>query len=185
MAMYHSWDSQNAWLRQIHTQNRLYMNRAQAERMGIADGSWVWMESHNGKVRVRVQWMEGVQENTVWTWNAIGKERGTWGLSADANESNQGFLMNHLIGELLPRDPSTDGDAPAVTNSDPITGQAAWYDLRVKITPAGDDETVPGRCSGAPLATPPRPKTRRRCATRRTARSISGARSATLLRRGA
>ena len=142
MAMYHSWDSQNAWLRQIHTQNRLYMNRAQAERMGIADGSWVWMESHNGKVRVRVQWMEGVQENTVWTWNAIGKERGTWGLSADANESNQGFLMNHLIGELLPRDPSVAGDAaaPAVTNSDPITGQAAWYDLRVKITPAGDDE---------------------------------------------
>ena len=27
MAMYHSWGSQNAWLRQIHGANRLYMNR--------------------------------------------------------------------------------------------------------------------------------------------------------------
>jgi anaerobic selenocysteine-containing dehydrogenase len=28
MAMYHSWGSQNAWLRQIHGANRLYINRA-------------------------------------------------------------------------------------------------------------------------------------------------------------
>ena len=151
MAMYHSWDSQNAWLRQIHTHNLLYMNRAQAERMGIKDMSWVWMESRNGRVRVRVRLMEGVQENTVWTWNAIGKERGTWGLSADANESNQGFLMNHLISELLPRASGNgdgdngDGDGANISNSDPITGQAAWYDLRVKITPAedGDGRTWP------------------------------------------
>ena len=26
MAMYHSWDSQNAWLRQIHSHNYLYVN---------------------------------------------------------------------------------------------------------------------------------------------------------------
>ena len=34
MAMYHSWDSQNAWLRQIHAQNYLFMNprMARAER---------------------------------------------------------------------------------------------------------------------------------------------------------
>ncbi len=30
MAMYHSWGSQNAWLRQIHGANRLFMNRARA-----------------------------------------------------------------------------------------------------------------------------------------------------------
>ena len=28
MMMYHSWDSQNAWLRQIIAENALYMNRA-------------------------------------------------------------------------------------------------------------------------------------------------------------
>jgi hypothetical protein len=27
-----------------------------------------------------------------------------------------------------------------VSNSDPITGQAAWFDVRVRISPADDDE---------------------------------------------
>jgi anaerobic selenocysteine-containing dehydrogenase len=137
MFMYHSWDSQNAWLRQICAQNFLYMNRQQGEAMGIADKSWVWVESHNGKIRVQVKLMEGVQRNTVWTWNAIGKQSGAWGLKPDANEATRGFLMNHLISELLP----SKGDAvDAITNSDPVTGQAAWYDLRVKITPAAQGE---------------------------------------------
>ena len=32
MAMYHSWGSQNAWLRQIHGHNSLYMNRSRGAR---------------------------------------------------------------------------------------------------------------------------------------------------------
>ena len=32
MAMYHSWDSQNAWLRQIHAHNYLFVNPAYRER---------------------------------------------------------------------------------------------------------------------------------------------------------
>ena len=132
MPMYHSWDSQNAWLRQILAQNLLYMNRRRGQRLGIEDLSWVWIESRNGRVRAQVKLMEGVQENTVWTWNAIGKQSGAWGLSADANEATDGFLLNHLISELLP----DAGDGRAVTNSDPVTGQAAWYDLRVRVYPA-------------------------------------------------
>ncbi|WP_028491471.1 molybdopterin oxidoreductase family protein [Thioalkalivibrio sp. ALE19] len=137
MFMYHSWDSQNAWLRQICAQNYLYMNRQKAESMGIADMSWVWLESHNGKIRVQVKLIEGCEPNTVWTWNAIGKQKGAWGLKDDANESQKGFLMNHLISELLPEkgDPVDD-----ITNSDPVTGQAAWYDLKVRITPAEPEE---------------------------------------------
>ncbi|MGI9333068.1 MAG: molybdopterin oxidoreductase family protein, partial [Gammaproteobacteria bacterium] len=137
MFMYHSWDSQNAWLRQITAQNYLYVNRGRAERMGIADYSWVWLSSRNGRIRVQVKLMEGVHPDTVWTWNAIGKQRATWGLSADANESNEGFLLNHLISELLP----PDAHDVVHTNSDPITGQAAWYDLRVKMEPAAKGET--------------------------------------------
>ena len=137
MFMYHSWDSQNAWLRQICAQNFLYMNRQQAEEMGIPDKAWVWVESHNGKIRVQVKLMEGVQRNTVWTWNAIGKQSGAWGLKPEANEATRGFLMNHLISELLPKK----GDSvDAITNSDPVTGQAAWYDLRVKIRLAAPGE---------------------------------------------
>ena len=60
MHMYHSWDSQNAWLRQISSQNYLYMNRGQCRKMGIRDESWVWVESHNGKIRAQVKLMNGV-----------------------------------------------------------------------------------------------------------------------------
>lgn len=140
MFMYHSWDSQNAWLRQICAQNFLYMNRQRGESMGIEDESWCWVESHNGKIRVQVKLIEGCQSDTVWTWNAIAKQEGAWGLKKGANEATKGFLMNHLISELLPKK----GDAnDNVTNSDPITGQAAWYDLKVKIYPADEEGTYP------------------------------------------
>ena len=136
MHQYHSWDSQNVWLRQITAQNRLHMNRQQAEAMGIEEDDWVWVESYNGRIRGQVHLMEGTQPDTVWTWNAIGKRPGNWGLKPDANEAKDGFLMNHLISELLPPQDGQD----RLTNSDPVTGQAAWYDLRVKVYPAAPGE---------------------------------------------
>ncbi len=136
MAMYHSWDSQNAWLRQIHTYNFLYVNSKTARNAGIEDGAWMWVESMHGKVRCLCRYSETVEPGTVWTWNAIGKASGAWGLDGDANESEQGFLLNHIISEELP--PGADGEH--LSNSDPITGQAGWYDVHVRIYPAGDDE---------------------------------------------
>ncbi len=136
MAMYHSWGSQNAWLRQIHAQNRLYMARERGLQLGIGDDDWVWISSHIGRVKCQVKLMEGVNPDTVWTWNAIGKRRGAWALDEDAPEATQGFLLNHLIAELLP--PREGGYR--YSNSDPVTGQAAWYDLRVKIEKAPASE---------------------------------------------
>ena len=136
MLMYHSWDSQNVWLRQILAQNYMYMNRAQAGRLGLQDFDWIWVESHNGKIRCQLRTMEGTQENTIWTWNAIGKQGGAWGLKADASEAKKGFLLNHLISELLP---AKQGER-RITNSDPVTGQAAWFDLRVKVYKAAPGE---------------------------------------------
>ena len=142
MAMYHSWGSQNAWLRQIHTANRLYIARTRATSLGIVDDDWVWICSHIGRVKCQVKLMDGVNPDTVWTWNAIGKRRGAWALDDNAPESNQGFLLNHLIAELLP----ARADGYRYSNSDPITGQAAWYDLRVRIekaAPADKHEMSP------------------------------------------
>ncbi|HBU18549.1 molybdopterin oxidoreductase family protein [Hydrogenophaga sp.] len=136
MAMYHSWDSQNAWLRQIHTHNYLFVNPKTASAEGIADGGWMWVESQWGKVRCMCRYSEAVEPGTVWTWNAIGKSAGAWNLTPDANESQRGFLLNHLISEELP--PSSAG--ASLSNSDPITGQAAWYDVRVRIYKAQADE---------------------------------------------
>jgi anaerobic selenocysteine-containing dehydrogenase len=137
MAMYHSWDSQNAWLRQIHAHNYLYVNTATARSAGIEDGDWIWVESQWGKVKCMCRHSEAVEPGTVWTWNAIGKAAGAWNLTPDANESQRGFLLNHLISEELP-----DLAGNRVSNSDPITGQAAWYDVRVRIYKVGADETA-------------------------------------------
>ena len=136
MAMYHAWDSQNAWLRQIHAYNFLVVNTKTAQAAGIADGAWMWVESQWGKVRCLCRHSEAVEPGTVWTWNAIGKAKGAWALSDDANESAQGFLLNHLISEELP----ADAQGRRLSNSDPITGQAGWYDVRVRIRPAAADE---------------------------------------------
>lgn len=149
MAMYHSWGSQNAWLRQIHGENRLHVNRTTAQSLGIADGDWVYVTSHHGRIKVQVKLMEGVNPDTVWTWNAIGKRTGAWNLALEAGESRHGFLLNHIISELLP-----DRGGQRYANADPVTGQAAWYDLRVRIekAPAQDEMTEP---RFAPATPPP------------------------------
>ena len=103
-------------------------------------------------VRCLCRYSEAVEPGTVWTWNAIGKSKGAWGLSKDANESQRGFLLNHLISEELPLQ-----DGARYSNSDPITGQAGWYDVRVNIRAALDDEAAvsmpqfaaPARITGA------------------------------------
>ncbi len=135
MAMYHSWDSQNAWLRQIHAHNLLFVNAKTALASGIQDEDWIWVESQWGKVRCMARHSEAVEPGTVWTWNAIGKAAGAWNLTPRANEARKGFLLNHLISEELPGG----ADGP-ISNSDPVTGQAAWYDVRVRIYKADADE---------------------------------------------
>jgi len=156
MAMYHSWDSQNAWLRQIHTHNYLHVNIRTARLNGIEDGDWIWVESQWGRVRCMARHSEAVEPGTVWTWNAIGKAAGAWNLAPDANESQQGFLLNHLISEELPVPHS----AARVSNSDPVTGQAAWYDVRVRIYKAGAGEPGVTSPQFAPLAPYPGMKER-------------------------
>ncbi len=70
MQMYHSWHSQNAWLRQILGYNRLYLNRITGRALGLAEEDWVWVTSHHGRIRVPSRLMDGVNPDTVWTWNA-------------------------------------------------------------------------------------------------------------------
>jgi len=87
-------------------------------------------------VRCMCRLSEAVEPGTVWTWNAIGKAKGAWNLTEDANESQKGFLLNHVISEELPAHDAGDH----VSNSDPITGQAGWYDVQVRVYKAEPDE---------------------------------------------
>ncbi|WP_282092325.1 molybdopterin oxidoreductase family protein [Epibacterium ulvae] len=132
MAMYHSWGTQNAWLRQLHGRNPLYVPTKLMRENGLKDGDWAKVTSPHGEITVPVMEMAALNDNTVWTWNAIGKRKGAWALEEDAPEATKGFLLNHLIHELLP----AKGDGLRWANSDPITGQAAWFDLKVKMEKA-------------------------------------------------
>lgn len=134
MFMYHSWGSQNRWLRQIATQNFLYIHPETAQKYQIKESDEVEVKSHQGRIRVPVKFHRGVEPGTVWTWNAIGKKKNAWKLADDAPESAKGFLLNSLISDILPKN-SANGD---YANADPVTGQAAWFDLRVRIRVTDD-----------------------------------------------
>ncbi|NUH66703.1 molybdopterin-dependent oxidoreductase [Sulfitobacter sp. S0837] len=152
MAMYHSWGSQNAWLRQLHGHNPLYLPTAIMREKGLRDGDWARVTSPHGGITVPVMEMAALNPKTVWTWNAIGKRKGAWALDKDAPEATKGFLLNHLIHELLP----PKGDGLRWSNSDPITGQAAWFDLKVHIektnAPAEAQPEIPPQRSPVPPA---------------------------------
>ncbi|MEO1723284.1 MAG: hypothetical protein AAFR84_12850, partial [Pseudomonadota bacterium] len=71
-----------------------------------------------------------------------------------APEATKGFLLNPLINELLP----PRGDGLRWSNSDPVTGQAAWFDLRVRIEKAAPED-IDGlsKPSATPQASPVAP----------------------------
>lgn len=163
MFMYHAWGSQNAWLRQIVARNYLYLHPDTGARFGLADEDWVELSSHNGSITVQARFAANVQPDTVWTWNAIGKRKGAWRLAKNAPEGEKGFLLNHLISDLTPR-----GD---YANADPVTGQAAWFDLRVAIrkadAPAQAAATSQPQFAPLPLGEAPRAPLRYGAANRR------------------
>lgn len=135
--MYHSWGSQNAWLRQLTSQNYLYIHPKTAMDRNIEDLDWVWVRSPHGEVKVQAKYMDGLNEGTVWTWNAIGKRRGAWALDEKSPEFQKAFLLNHVISENL-----QDDDGKIRSNSDPVTGQGAWFDTRVSVEKAAEQDEV-------------------------------------------
>jgi NAD-dependent dihydropyrimidine dehydrogenase PreA subunit len=108
MAMYHSWDSQNAWLRQIHTHNYLYReseDRAAAQghrgrrldvgRIAVGQGALHVPLLRGGRARHGVDLERHRQ----------GRRR--LGPGRTPTSRKQGFLLNHLISEELPPDGGT------------------------------------------------------------------------------
>jgi NAD-dependent dihydropyrimidine dehydrogenase PreA subunit len=118
-----------------------------ATSQGLETATGPGVLAPSGEIRVKVRRMDAVNGSTLWTWNAIGKRKGAWALVKDAPEATRGFLLNHLIHELLP----PKGDGLRWANSDPITGQAAWFDL-AGVDPPGSgpgQRAKPARCRRA------------------------------------
>ena len=65
--------------------------------------------------------------------------------------STQGFLLNHLISRAA----AGAAAATATPTADPVTGQAAWYDLRVRVEKAAAAEDGFSAPQFATLRRPP------------------------------
>jgi sulfite dehydrogenase (quinone) subunit SoeA len=128
----------------------LFINGKTASSYGVADDDWIWVESMHGRVRCMCRVSEAVEPGTVWTWNAIGKVQGAWHLAPDANEAQARFLLNHVIADELPA-----AGGRRMSNSDPVTGQAGWYDVRVRIRKAAADEPAETSPQFAPVPAAP------------------------------
>jgi anaerobic selenocysteine-containing dehydrogenase len=89
--MYHAWDSQNAWQRQILGSNRLYIARSLAARLKISDDDWVWVSSDKGRIRGQARLMDGVNPDTIWTWNAIGNDAEPGGWTPTPTKRHEAF----------------------------------------------------------------------------------------------
>ena len=108
--------------------------RGSGKSTAVRIGDRARVASAHGAITVPSAHMAALNENTVWTWNAIGTRKRARALAEVAPEATRGFLLNHLIHELL----LERGDGLCWSKSDPITGQTAWLDLCVGIetTPA-------------------------------------------------
>jgi len=131
-AICHSRGGQNAWLRLIHASAPLYVPAPVCDDLGLRDGDWAWVISPHARIRVPVARMAAVNARTVWTWNATAKRPGAVALSPEVPETTRALLLNPLIRELLP----ARRDGRLATSADPVTGQAARDDLRVRIEKA-------------------------------------------------
>jgi anaerobic selenocysteine-containing dehydrogenase len=83
MDMYHSWGSQNAWLRQIKGRNYLYLPTAIWQAQGFREGTGRAVTSP-GHHRGAGGAYGGAERKHVWTWNAIGKRKGPGRWTPDA-----------------------------------------------------------------------------------------------------
>ena len=129
-AMYHSWGSQNAWLRQIHGENALYVPGAVCDRAGLEDGDWALLTSQSGEIRVPVRRMDAVNGSTVWTWNAIGKARRRLG-PRHRRAGSDARLPAQPSDRRVAAPPGAMAAAGPIPTRSPA--KAAWFDLRVSI----------------------------------------------------
>jgi anaerobic selenocysteine-containing dehydrogenase len=125
MFMYHAWGSQNAWLRQIATRNWLYLHPDTGAKHGIADEDWLEVARTTAASRVQAKFAGNVAAGHGVELERDRQAQARMEAGQGRAGGSKGFLLNHLISDITPK-----GD---YANADPVTGQAAWFDLRVSI----------------------------------------------------
>lgn len=62
---FHSEHRQLPWCRELWPVPRIEMNPADAERLGLEQGDWVWIENENGKIREVIDLYHGIDKGVV------------------------------------------------------------------------------------------------------------------------
>ena len=71
MAMYHSWDSQNAWLRQIHAHNYLFVSPQVGRQQGLTTVTGSGSNPRMVRCAACAAFPRRSSPARSWTWNAI------------------------------------------------------------------------------------------------------------------
>ena len=100
---FHSEHRQIKRLREIDQWPTVEMNPKVAERLGIVEGDWVWIENQNGRVKEVAHLTEGIDERVIhahhgwWFPEQDGEEPNLFGF----RQSNINMIMPHkVIGKL-------------------------------------------------------------------------------------
>lgn len=62
---FHSEHRQLPWCRELWPAPRMEMNPADAEKLGLGQGDWAWIENENGKIRQTVDLYHGIEPGIV------------------------------------------------------------------------------------------------------------------------
>ncbi len=87
-AYFHSENRQNPTMREIHPNPRVTINRKVAERLGLVEGDWVWIENQRGRCRQTVQISDFLDERIVRA------EHGWWFPEDDSEQLFRTFDSN-------------------------------------------------------------------------------------------
>lgn len=107
----HSRTMNNRWLMEFHGVNELWINRARAQSLGIADGAMVWVENQYGRAKAKARVTARIRPDVVGMTHGFGH----WGLGPVA----QGKGTNDT--QFVPG------------KADPISGMAAHKDGAVRV----------------------------------------------------
>jgi thiosulfate reductase/polysulfide reductase chain A len=107
----HTRTQNNAWLLDLKNKNPLVINTETAEKLGIADGDRVWVESPHGKIMAEAKVTKRIHPEVVGAQHGFGHT--ALGKQAKGKGSNMGVLN--------------------ITKSDPLSGMAVHKEICVKI----------------------------------------------------
>lgn len=126
--MFHSEHRQIPWLRQFEQEPECQMNPKSAEKLGLSDGQWVWIEGVRGKVKRKLKLTPVVHENIImcphawWLPETEGKAPNLYGVW-DIN-------VNQLIPTGMNHPETGYGGAPTKT-------------MLAKVYPLGENDAIP------------------------------------------